>query len=1352
MPVAQAELRHRASKSRPRCVSCLCDDRVPYPHTYFREASISNLSIRGVRSFDNQDKMSLKFQTPLTLIVGINGSGKTTIIECLKYATTGELPPNTKNGAFVHDPKLIGEKEVLAQVKLGFRNGVQSEYVVSRSMSLTVQKTTQKFKTLESNLMMKSKRSGERISISSTVADCNAIVPQQLGVSSAILENVIFCHQDESLWPMLEPSKLKLKFDEIFEAQKYTKAIENIIKVKKGHQENLGKLKIHESNFKELKDMSVKIEHKMHRLQEEIDALTEKRSALDREIADAEKVSREKRGLLETAQGVKYSLAQKRGQAENYEYTLESLSDNLTELQESDEWLRDTLGQYEQRMADYQTSRVELMEKHNHLGRDVKKNREQISAKEIEQGQRQSQQETYERQLIQRVNYIQEAAQEHSIRGYDGDLGEDAIRQFVGKLHKLSKDKDRELAGARKTTSEELKQTQGVLSQLENRQATLKQEKVHAGQAITDNERRIRLKQSEMNSISIDEGAKAVLESKINELQEMLDKATSKAEAAGWDQKLKAEKSRLQQLEEQLEKLNDELFQSNKLAKDRAALDYAKQQAKESRSSLNAMISTYKDQLTEAIGNWTPQNLATEYESVLQQRKSAVDDAKANQDNAIQRLNEIGFELKTARSSLAKKNNELQKNQAKLFTSILEVEGEDPVEITTLDQYLQEYQELEADLAKCRSLSTGAGSLKQMYDKFIETIDQKNCCRLCEREFANQTQRAHASTKLKKMIADLDKEVLKEELEANEKAFKVAEPARPLYDVCKKLQDIEIPALNNDIKRLEGEKATRVATCERHDRLVYDEESAKRDMEGFAKAVSDITKYNNEIFKHENEITKLSSQDMLSGSSLTIDDLGEQIAACNEKIRALKPKIEKLVNDKENSRNEIIDLERRLGAATTELDRAQNALEKKQDIISAIDEFREYINQQKATVSKADAELESLEPDFAKARRQHEDVKLRGDTKANEIQAAKDKVASTVNKFKIVEDEINGYIENGGPDKLKACTREIKRLKDEQETIEKEIAAIVQEINKLKDRIADSDKTKKDIQDNIRYRKARRELEAVRTEIAELETHNADEEYEMYLREYNRSEKRRELKTAERGPITGTITAKDEDLGKTMEDYETDYKSAAEDYRKAHIEVETTKAAIDDMVKCTKALDSAILQFHSVKMEEINSIAGELWRATYQGTDVDTIMVRSDNENVSTTTTRRNFNYRVVMVKQDAEMDMRGRCSAGQKVLACIIIRLALAECFGVNCGVIALDEPTTNLDEDNIRALAGSLHKIIEQRRHQPNFQLIIITHDEEFLKEMKCNDFTDSYYRVSRNAAQKSVIEVQSLADMME
>ena len=46
---------------------------------------------------------------------------------------------------------------------------------------------------------------------------------------------------------------------------------------------------------------------------------------------------------------------------------------------------------------------------------------------------------------------------------------------------------------------------------------------------------------------------------------------------------------------------------------------------------------------------------------------------------------------------------------------------------------------------------------------------------------------------------------------------------------------------------------------------------------------------------------------------------------------------------------------------------------------------------------------------------------------------------------------------------------------------------------------------------------------------------------------------------------------------------------------------------------------------------------------------------------------------------------------AGQ-VLASLIIRLALAETFCLNCGILALDEPTTNLDRENIESLAYAL------------------------------------------------------------
>lgn len=109
-----------------------------------------------------------------------------------------------------------------------------------------------------------------------------------------------------------------------------------------------------------------------------------------------------------------------------------------------------------------------------------------------------------------------------------------------------------------------------------------------------------------------------------------------------------------------------------------------------------------------------------------------------------------------------------------------------------------------------------------------------------------------------------------------------------------------------------------------------------------------------------------------------------------------------------------------------------------------------------------------------------------------------------------------------------------------------------------------------------------------------------------------------------------------------------------------------------------------IMKFHSMKMDEINKIIRDLWRSTYRGQgathtqfyiiwiyiqyvfflnppslcftpnptpDIEYVEIRSDvDDNTSAGVRRRVYNYRVVMVKGDTALDMRGRCSAGQKV------------------------------------------------------------------------------------------------------
>lgn len=177
-----------------------------------------------------------------------------TIIESLKYACTGDLPPNTKGGSFVHDPNIAGTSEVKAQVKLRFLNVKKEKMLVERRLEVKKKKNVSglSMKTLEATISHIGKDGQEKDSrvrvqdtglaqVQGLVLTCRLLAPgslqkrntlstkcaaldeeisYQLGVSKAILENVIFCHQEESNWPLSEPSALKKKFDDIFEATK----------------------------------------------------------------------------------------------------------------------------------------------------------------------------------------------------------------------------------------------------------------------------------------------------------------------------------------------------------------------------------------------------------------------------------------------------------------------------------------------------------------------------------------------------------------------------------------------------------------------------------------------------------------------------------------------------------------------------------------------------------------------------------------------------------------------------------------------------------------------------------------------------------------------------------------------------------------------------------------------------------------------------------------------------------------------------------------------------------------------------------------------------------------------------
>jgi DNA repair protein RAD50 len=63
----------------------------------------------------------------------------------------------------------------------------------------------------------------------------------------------------------------------------------------------------------------------------------------------------------------------------------------------------------------------------------------------------------------------------------------------------------------------------------------------------------------------------------------------------------------------------------------------------------------------------------------------------------------------------------------------------------------------------------------------------------------------------------------------------------------------------------------------------------------------------------------------------------------------------------------------------------------------------------------------------------------------------------------------------------------------------------------------------------------------------------------------------------------------------------TDYADVDGRYGKLYIDVKTKELASEDLEKYSKVLQTAIMKYHSLKMQDLNKLIKELWVDTYKG-------------------------------------------------------------------------------------------------------------------------------------------------------
>ena len=1019
---------------------------------------------------------------------------------------------------------------------------------VNRSISLTVKKNTRQQKTLECNL--KVVENGERSVLSSRVAELDKIMPQNLGVSKAILDSVIFCHQDESLWPMSEPSVLKKKFDEIFEALKYTKAIDNIKTQRKTQTEALKVLKNTEQFTKAIKDKADKADKRRNALIVEIQMLKEEIAGLQKKANQAEEKWREATTKDAQYTSVIKDLESGLKKEAWFQAIVQELGDDLREQRkESDEWLQSELDQYAERIAAHEQQERQQTQEYEKLTRKSIEVKDQLRRKEVEAGRCQQQQSNHEDHIKKRKILIQKIASDHKIRGYEKYLDEEHVDEYMERLSNMTRDQNGAVEKARHDKESEKRKGQDVISQLGGQRSALIGNKKFAKQQSANNKRKIESLELDLNQNETDEGGKAILEDKVRDLEVRLSKSRDILKKSSWDSKLQEGNTQLQILKDETAKLQGDLAQVSKQAEGRAAMNVARKEAADCERNLEKMRGVYGERLEAILGHdWQPSSVEADFRKVNDLRSSLVADAEREREKVLRRLEQLDFKLSSARSDRSKDERELAVCVQKLSHDI---EGEPKDYPNTLLGIQKDRDTLKADIDNYENE-------RKYFTDGIALARKEHKCKLCLRSFQSSEQVDFVS-KLEKKIAKQTIVQIREDLSILEDDLRKTKDAGPSYETWIRLSQKELPKRLAEEKRLGLERETVLRENEEHDKVVEDLVESRKDLESLATPIKNIGDYAKDLTKYSRRVQELTTEQKNTGISRTPDEIQEQLQILGGKSQDKANSIQKLEAEEKRHRLQISAFEVELSKAESTLSSAQHQLDIKAGISKHIDDLRRANGEFRGQIEAWDAELLNLTPKIEMEETKLDDIEQRGSDKERHLRQEATKLSENLHQLRLANQNIDDYAQGGGPTKLEQCQREIESAQRDQDTVEAEMRRVTKLVNKIQKELTSHDATKRTIADNIKYRRNLRDLQDTKNEIAQLREQNAEADQSHWVKESKYWDSQREIFKTDKTSKLAISKAKDDELASLNREWDTDYKDAALKFKRAHIEVEVSR-------------------------------------------------------------------------------------------------------------------------------------------------------------------------------------------------
>ncbi|XP_051487262.1 DNA repair protein RAD50 isoform X2 [Apus apus] len=1156
-------------------------------------SKIEKMSILGVRSFgvEDKDKQIITFFNPLTILVGPNGAGKTTIIECLKYISTGDFPPGTKGNSFVHDPKVANETDVRAQIRLQFRD-VNGELVaVQRSMVCTQKGKKTEFKTLE-GVITRTKH-GEKVSLSSKCAEIDREMISALGVSKSVINNVIFCHQEESNWPLSEGKALKQKFDEIFSATRYIKALETLRQVRlkqslrvKECQTELKYLKQNKEKAQEIQDHLSNREAQLAASKESVKSIE---SQLDPLKSTLEAVEQNLTKVMRLDNEVK-ALESRKKQMEKDNQDLQQKIEKV--FQGTDEQLRD---RYENHQRIVKEKERRLSDCKRELDRATKECQRFNSEKSellIERGRLQLQADRHQEHITTRDSLMQSLAAQLEFDGFErAPFNERHITSFH-RLLKERQDRDAEAANH-------------LMREFERKEAMKQKEIDEIRDKKTGLERTIDLKadirnkkQDELKNVKYELQQLEGFSDRILELnQEIvtteheLEKAEKNSSVEALELEVQTLQSEKINLDKALRKLDQEMEQLNLHTQTITQMEMLKRNKAEKEEQIRKTKSRHSDELTSLMGYFPNKN---QLEDWLHGKNRKINQTRDNLAGLNKRLASVECHKTYVSTELRRKEEQLSINEERL----LDVCGSQD-----FDSDLNKLQDEIEKSSKQRAVLAGATAV---YSQFITQMTEENqsCCPVCQRVFQTEAE-------LQDVISDLQSKLrlAPDKLKSTESELKRKEKKRdemmslkPLRQTVVELQERDIPDLRNKIQSANRELTALKSEIEEQESLLQTALSEEKGAKACLQDVTLMERYQADIRDDERKIAQQEAKLLGVDLARTVLQVSQEKQEKKHLWDTVTGKIELNQKLKQDQQSQIQQLKSAVNELKAEKLQISSKMQRRQQLEEQTVELTTEVQALYREIKEAKEQVFPLDATLEKLQQEKEDLMNKKTANNKETQEKINGIKEKVKDINKYVKEIENYIQQGKEEYKKQKESELDEVNSQLAACERQKEKISKEMEMIRQDIDTQKVQERWLQDNLTLRQRNEELKGVEDKIKHFMKEMGEMKVPQMKNEKKHLEEQIESLKRNHHVALGRQRGFEEEILRFKKELrESQFKDAEEKYREMMIVMRTTELANKDLDLYYKALDKAIMTFHSMKMEEINKIIRDLWRSTYRG-------------------------------------------------------------------------------------------------------------------------------------------------------